>query len=126
MGDDRIGKKKQNDKNKKEDNSKKNQNKPNNKKKKGETKDESLHSLAFGGKQSKGKKKGDASCKSPDNKHRATSPSDESVKINGAMSVDDDWKRRDNEYCQDENERVLREALMLSKLDFEEKKEFYA
>lgn len=129
--DDRIGKKKQNEKNKKEDNSKKNQNKPNNKKKKGDPKDDSLHSMAFGGKQNKGKKKGDATCKSPDNKDRATSPPApsppaESVKVNGAVSADDDWKKRDSEYCEDENERQLREVLMLSKLDFEEKKDFYA
>ncbi|CAL4067280.1 unnamed protein product [Meganyctiphanes norvegica] len=125
--DDRIGKKKQNDKSKKDENSKKNQNKPNNKKKKGESKDDSLHSLAFGGKNNKGKKKGEVACKSPDNKERVTSPQPDPVKVNGATkSVDDDWKRRDDEFCQDENERVLREALMLSKLDFEEKKDFYA
>lgn len=130
--DDRIGKKKNSEKSKKEDTSKKTQNKSN-KKKKGDTKDDSLHSLAFGptGKSNKGKKKGDAKCKSPD-KDRVNSPAPapapapDSIEVNGANSVDEDWKRRDDEFVQDENERVLREALMLSKLDFEEKKDFYA
>lgn len=40
--------------------------------------------------------------------------------------LDDDWQRRDDEFVRDENERSLREAMMLSKLDFEEKKDFYA
>ncbi|XP_050724294.1 G kinase-anchoring protein 1-like isoform X1 [Eriocheir sinensis] len=42
------------------------------------------------------------------------------------LKVDDDWQRRDDEFVRDENERSLREAMMLSKLDFEEKKLFYA
>ncbi|XP_063873708.1 G kinase-anchoring protein 1-like isoform X1 [Scylla paramamosain] len=40
--------------------------------------------------------------------------------------LDDEWQRRDDEFVRDENERSLREAMMLSKLDFEEKKDFYA
>ncbi|XP_045610368.1 G kinase-anchoring protein 1 isoform X1 [Procambarus clarkii] len=50
-----------------------------------------------------------------------------SAKTNGQVNprLDEDWQRRDDEFIRDENERCLREALMLSKLDFEEKKKFY-
>ncbi|XP_064078486.1 G kinase-anchoring protein 1-like [Macrobrachium nipponense] len=104
--DERLGKKKvEKARPKTDDNSRKTQNKNSNnssKKKKSGTDGPSLQDLAFG--TAKGKKK---------------------TGFN-TVQVDDDWQRRDTEFVRDENERALREAILLSKLDYEEKKNFYA
>ncbi|KAK3893054.1 hypothetical protein Pcinc_003100 [Petrolisthes cinctipes] len=101
-----------------EDNNKKPQNKTNNKKKKTAAADDnSLQALAFGSNKNKAKKK----LAKGENPEKGGSP----AKTNGRL-VDDDWKRRDNEFVRSTNEEALQEALMLSKLDFEEKKDFYA
>ncbi|XP_063605315.1 G kinase-anchoring protein 1-like [Penaeus indicus] len=83
-----------------------------------------LQAMAFGTGKAKAKKK---SSKSGDTAKREGNKGDpvkkEASKVNGedGLRVDEEWQRRDDEFVRDENERSLREALMLSKLDFEEK-----
>ncbi|KAG7175395.1 G kinase-anchoring protein 1-like [Homarus americanus] len=121
--DERAGKKKQERaKIKSDENGKKVLNKPNNKKKKpGVADGPTLQAMAFGSNKGKNKKK-------PNKPGEGVDKDGVSIKTNGQVNprVDEDWQRRDNEFIRDENERSLREALMLSKLDFEEKKVFYA
>ncbi|XP_071539782.1 G kinase-anchoring protein 1-like isoform X2 [Panulirus ornatus] len=121
--DERAGKKKQDKaKFKNDETAKKSINKPNNKKKKPERgRGPTLQAMAFGSNKGKNKKKVSKTAEGVEKELP-------SVKAIGQANsrIDEDWQRRDNEYIRDENERTLREALMLSKLDFEEKKKFYA
>ncbi|KAK7082359.1 identical protein binding, partial [Halocaridina rubra] len=83
-----------------------------------------LQELAFGGSKGKNKKKGGG--KGSDSNKKDGSPPKSNGQPGSSPTIDDDWQRRDSEFVRDENERTLREALMLSKLDFEEKQTFYA
>lgn len=133
--DERLGKKKaEKSRPKTDENSRKNLNKNNIKKKKSGADGPSLQDLAFGNPKGKKKKGGNKVPVSEPPKKDVSPP-----KANGqpqpppppqpssaSHSVDDDWQRRDTEFVRDENERALKEAMLLSKLDYEEKKKFYA
>lgn len=80
----------------------------------------SLQAMAFGISKTKNKKKANKVVDGVDKEASV-------VKANGQVNsrLDEEWQRRDNDFIREENERCLKEALMLSKLDFEEKKKFY-
>ncbi|XP_068241034.1 G kinase-anchoring protein 1-like isoform X1 [Palaemon carinicauda] len=125
--DERLGKKKvEKTRQKTDDNTRRTQNKnSNNKKKKAATDGPSLQDLAFG--TAKGKKKKGANKPIEQPVKKDVSPPKANGQVGSTvLSVDDDWQRRDTEFVRDENERALREAILLSKLDYEEKKTFYA
>ncbi|KAK8729598.1 hypothetical protein OTU49_008558, partial [Cherax quadricarinatus] len=79
-----------------------------------------LQAMAFGISKTKNKKKANKVVEVVDKEASV-------VKANGQVNsrLDEEWQRRDNDFIREENERCLKEALMLSKLDFEEKKKFY-
>lgn len=124
--DERLGKKKvEKTRPKTDDNTKKPQNKnSNNKKKKSGTDGPTLQDLAFG--TAKGKKKKGSNKPNELPVKKDGSPPKSNGQLSTVVPVDDEWQRRDTEFVRDENERTLREAILLSKLDYEEKKNFYA
>lgn len=104
--------------------------KPNQKTLKKKHEKESLQALAFGKPATK-KKAANAPVPTKTNNSSSKKIKSNGTVCNGVGQHDkekplpEDWKNRDQQFVEEENERELREALMLSKLDYEANKDLY-